>query len=133
MEPQSKVVIALRWLGFVPGAFLCAWLVWFLISFGNMSLGLLRIDSDVANLICRGAQGAIFVYAGSRIAPTNRKIVAYVLTVVAVLFAGFMAFPAIVHQSWGDVVDLIAMVVGASFVAYQVAEGEVDLDAHRLT
>jgi len=140
MEPQSKGVIALRWLGFIPGAFLGAWLAWLLIFFGNkLTMGMMGINSDgfitklFIELMSNGVMGAAFVYAGSRIAPTNRKVVAYVLAVVAVLIAGFLAFPAFAQQNWWAVVGVIAMAGGAGLVAYQVAEGEIDLDTHRLT
>lgn len=140
MESQSKGVITLRWLGFLPGAFLGAWLAWLLIFFGNkLSMWMMGINSDgflfklFIEVMSSGAMGAAFVYAGSRIAPANRKVVAYGLTVVAVLIAGFLAFPAIVQQNWWAVIGVIAMTGGAGLVAYQVAEGEIDLDIHRLT
>lgn len=140
MEPQSKGVIALRWLGFVPGAFAAAWLAWLLVFFGNkLSMWMMGINPDgfinklFIEVISSGAMGAAFVYAGSRIAPSSRKVIAYVLAVVAVLVAGFLAFPAIAQQNWWAVVGVIAMAGGAGLVVYQVAEGELDLDTHRLT
>jgi hypothetical protein len=140
MEPQSKGVIALRWLGFVPGAFIAAWLAWLLIFFGNkVSMWMMGINPDgfinklFIEVISNGAMGAAFVYIGSRIAPVNRKVVAYILAVIAMLIAGFLAFPAIVQQNWWAVVGVIAMAGGAGLVVYQVAEGELDLDTHRLT
>lgn len=140
MEPQNKGVVALRWLGFFPGAFLGAWLAWLLIFLGNkLSMWMMGINSDsflfklFIEVMINGAMGAAFVYAGSRIAPANHKVVAYVLAVVAVLIAGFLAFPAIGQQNWWAVVGVIAMAGGAGLVAYQVAEGEIDLDTHHLT
>ena len=140
MEPQSKGVIALRWLGFLPGAFLCAWLAWLFIYFGNkLTMWMVGIDSEgfLSNLFIEvmssGAMGAAFVYAGSRISPASRKVVAYVLSVVVVLIAGFLSFPAIDQQNWWAVLGVIAMAGGAGLVAYQVAEGEIDLDTHRLS
>lgn len=140
MEPQSKGIIVLRWLGFIPGAFLAAWLAWLLIFFGNkLSMWTMGINSDgflfrlFIEIISNGFMGAAFVYAGSRIAPDSRKMVAYVLAVIAVLIAGFIAFPAIAYQNWWAMVDVFAMAGGAGLIAYQVAEGDLDLDTHRLT
>lgn len=140
MEQERKWLITLRWLGFVPGAFLGAWLAWALIFFGNkLSMWMMGINSEgfifklFIEVMSSGAMGAAFVYAGSRIAPTSHKVVAYVLALVAVLIAGFLAFPAIVQQNWWAVVGVIAMAGGAGLVVYQVAEGELDLDTHRLT
>lgn len=138
MEPKSKGVITLRWLGFIPGAFAAAWLAWFLTFFGNkISMWMMGINPDdfigklFIEVMSNGAMGAAFVYGGSRIAPANRKVVAYVLAVMAVLIAGFLSFPAIVQQNWWAVVGVIAMAGGAGLVVYHVAEGDLDLDTHR--
>lgn len=140
VEPQSKSVIGLRWLGFVPGAFASAWLAWLLVPFGyKIAMSGMGMDPDgfinklIIEVISSGVMGAAFVYAGSRIAPSNRKVIAYVLAVVAVLIAGFLAFPAIAQQNWWAVVGVIAMAGGAGLVVYQVAEGELELDTHHLT
>lgn len=140
MEPQSKGIAALRWLGFLPGAFLCAWLACSLIFFGN-NLFASMIGINPGDFLFRlfiiawsnGVMGATFVYAGARIAPDSRKVVAYVLALIAVLIAGFIAFPVIAQQNWWAIVEIIAMSGGAGVIAYQVAEGKIDLDTHRLT
>jgi len=140
MEQQNKAIIALRWLGFVPGAFAASWLAWLLVSLGNkFSMSMMGMSPEgflnkiFIEIISNGVMGAAFVYAGSRIAPASRKIVAYILAVVALLIAGFLAFPAMAQQNWWAILGVIAMAGGAGLVVYQVAEGELDLDTHRLT
>ena len=141
MEPQSNAVItALRWLGFLPGALVAAWAAWLLVFFGNrLSMWMMGIDPDgflcklFVEVMSHGSMGAAFVYAGSRIAPVNRKVIAYALAEVAILIAGFLAFPAVAQQNWWAIVGAIALAGGAGLVVYQVAEGEIDLDTHRLT
>ena len=140
MEPKNKIFATLRWLSFLPGAFAAAWLAWLLVSFGNkLTMWMMGINPDgfinklFIEVMSSGVMGAAFVYAGSRIASTNRKIIAYVLTVVAVLIAGFLAFPAIAQQNWWAVAGVILMAAGAGLVVYQVAEEELDLDTHHLT
>ena len=102
-------------------------------------MGMMGVNSDgflfklFIEVMSNGAMGAAFVYAGSRIAPDNRKVVAYILAVIAVLIAGFLAFPAIAQQNWWAVVGVISMAGGAGLIVYQVAEGELDLDTHHLT
>lgn len=135
MESRNKGLIVLRWIGFLPGAFLAAWLAYLLIFWGNKlsmwSMGINPnsfIDKLFIEVMSNGGMGAAFVYAGSRIVPSNRKVVAYVLSVVAILIAGFLAFPAIAQQNWWAVVGVIAMATGAAFVVYSVTEGELDLD-----
>ncbi len=91
------------------------------------------LNKLLIEVISSGVMGAAFVYAGSRIAPSNRKVVVYILAVIAILIAGFLGFPAIIQQNWWAIVSVIAMAGGAGMVAYQVAEGELDIDTHRLT
>lgn len=140
MGPQTKWIITLRWLGFVPGAFAAAWLAWLLIFFGGkLSMWVMFMNPGNFSLklyidvISSGTMGAAFVYAGARIAPGNRKVVAYVLAVLAVFIAGLLAYPAITQQNWWAVVGIIAMAGGAGLVVYKVTEEGLDLDTHRLT
>ena len=139
MEQQRRSMAVLRWITFIPGAFLFAVLAWVLFYWVNrLSITLVGYDPD--NLFPRlfleigsnGVEGAMFVYAGSRIAPASRKVIAYTLAIGALLIAGFLAFHAIVHQNWWAVVGFIAMAGGAGWVVYKVAKGELNLNAHRL-
>lgn len=140
MELKSKGVVILRWASFIPLAAAAALLAWFLSAvLYKFSMNWIGIDTDgfmvrlAIQLTSNGAMGATFVYTGSRIAPAKRKVVVHILAVIAVLIAGLSAFPAIVQRNWWDVVGVIAMAAGAGLVIYLVAEGELDLDTHRLT
>lgn len=108
--------------------------------FGNqLFMGMIGINSDnfifrlYVEVMSNGAMGWAFVYTGSRIVPSNRKIVAYVLAVAAILIAGGAMLPAIVQQDWWAIIGIIAVAGGAGLIVYQVTEGEIDLDVHRLT
>jgi branched-subunit amino acid transport protein len=144
MEPQSKFIIALRWLGFIPtaiaAALIISQLVWWLNQFSVWSMG---YDPDgfisklFINVMSGGAMGGAFVYAGSRIAPANRKMVAYTLglfVVMTALIIGFLAFQqnGLDLDWWKVIYFFIAPICGAGLVVYQVTEGELDLDTHRL-
>jgi hypothetical protein len=130
---MASVQPVLRWILFLPGAFLAAYLIWLIIVFafsrGDPDWILSKVFIEVVG---HGAMGVAFVYAGSRIAPGYRKIVAYLLTTLAILFAGFSLFPAVAAHNWWAVVGGICLATGAALVAYSVAEGELDLDTHRL-
>jgi len=66
--------------------------------------------------------GAAFVYAGSRIAPTQRKLVSYVLTVIVIALTSFVGFRAILQKDWWALEACIAIAAGATIlVAYVVA------------
>jgi hypothetical protein len=84
-------------------------------------------------VIANALMGAAFVYAGARVAPANRKEISYVMAVVAILIAGFLSFPAIVQKNWWALVGCITMAVGAGLVAISAAQGDLDLDTHKLS
>jgi hypothetical protein len=84
------------------------------------------IPTLIALVFSCGAQGAAFVYIGSSIVPSNQKIVTYLLTVLIVLIAGFLAFPAVIQSEWLAIVGYIATSLGAGMVAYKVSEKEIE-------
>lgn len=130
----------LRWMAFLPGAFLAALLasaVMRLVNRLSMFLSGMNPDGFLNKLwlevLATALMGAAFVYAGSRIAPMHRKPVGYTLTLIIILLAGFLSFPAIAQQDWWALVGCIAMAVGGGIVAHSIATGELDLDTHTLT
>ena len=137
---SSTVQLALRWILFLPGALIAAYLIYLVIVFTNrwaafMSQGdpewiLSKVFTEV---VSHGAMGAVFVYAGSRIAPGYRKIVSYLLSALVILFGGFALFPAVAARDWWAVVGCICVVSGGALVGYSVVEGDINLDTYRLT
>jgi hypothetical protein len=72
----SRVQLALRWILFLPGAFLAAYLTWLIIVFLNRWAAFMSggdpdwiVSKVFIEVVSHGAMGAVFVYAGSRIAP----------------------------------------------------------------
>jgi hypothetical protein len=124
-----------RWIAFLPGALIAAFLAgagFRIVSWvGNFLSGMSNegfLNRLWVEVIANVVTGGVLVYIGARIAPSNRRNVAYLLTVLVILLAGFAAFPAIARHRWWDLVGCIATAVGASGVAYSVSEGEVDLE-----
>ncbi len=137
MKEQKRGLIVLRWVGFIPAAFLGAWLAWLVVFYLNqLTLGIKGIDTNdffprlTVEILSHGAMGAAFVYIGSNIVPNNKKIVTYLLTVFILLIAGFLAFPAVINRDWWAIVGVIAISSGAGMVAYQVSEGETEFSNH---
>ena len=137
MTEQKRGLNILRWIGFIPAAFLGAWLVWLVVFFFNqLTIGMRGIDTNdfiprlTVEILSHGAMGAAFVYIGSNIAPSNQKIVTYLLTVFVLLIAGFLAFPAVLQGDWWAIVGVIAVSSGAGMVAYQVSEKEIEFSNH---
>ena len=129
----------LRWITFVPAAFLSAWLVYAAtVLLNRLSISMAGADPDgflnkvLVTCVSYAVMGAAFVYVGSRIAPGNRKVVAFSLTLVGVLIAGAATFASAVQRDLWSVAGSICMALGSGAVAYSVAEGELDLDTHRL-
>ena len=135
MGENTNLKNALRWLGFIPGALLAAFLTGAIMRLLYRS-GPFNTEAFFGRLwveiIASGLMGAAFVYSGARIAPTSRKTVGYILTVVAILIAGFASFPAILSGDLWALVDCLAVAGGAALVAYLMAEGELDLNTHKL-
>ena len=65
---------------------------------------------------------------GSRIAPYHRKIVTYSLTMAIVLVSGGMLSVVLIQEDWLGAIIPIAGTMGAGLFAYQIAEGEFNLD-----
>jgi hypothetical protein len=132
MIEQKKGLNILRWIGFIPVAFLGAWLTRIVVILFYKSMLMRGIDANdfiptlIALVSSCGAQGAAFVYIGSNIVPSNQKIVTYLLTVLIVLIAGFLAFPAVIQSEWLAIVGYIATSLGAGMVAYKVSEKEIE-------
>jgi hypothetical protein len=137
MTEQKKGLNILRWIGFIPAAFLGAWLAWLVVFYLNqLTMGVKGIDTNdffprlTVEVLSHGAMGAVFIYIGSNIVPSNQKIVTYLLTVFVLLIAGFLAFPAVLQGDWWAIVGVIAVSSGAGMVAYQVSEKEIEFSNH---
>ena len=131
---SSQVMVILRWIAFLPGAFLTAWLAWFLVSLLNsitMGMSGINPNSFVSRLfiefISHAVMGAAFVYVGAKVAPFQKKIVAYVLVGIGLISAGFMLFPAIMVANYWAIWGGISLILGCGFTAYSVFVGETDL------
>lgn len=131
---------ALRWVALLPAAIagsLLASVVVRLLNWISMWLTGMNPDGFLSKLwmdvVSSALIGVAFVYIGGRVAPKNRKEVGYVLTVVVILVAGFLAFPAVAQHNWWALLGCIAMAAGGAGVAYSLASGELDLESHTLT
>jgi hypothetical protein len=137
-SPQSKATDIFRWIVFIPGAVLGAMLVGFLFAFVSL-LCLYPFSPDPDSAFGRigraliDAQrhvifGAAFVYLGAKIAPYNRKTVAYVLAGLGFLFTGFALFPAI-FMFWNmpAIVGTVCMGIGTGIVVYEIHIGKIVL------
>lgn len=123
MKTYDLCKIILRWVAFLPLAFLSAYLAWVAVAFVNgLIIGLHpAIDSDsflsriFIDYTSQAIMGIAFVYVGTTIAPSYRKIVAYALGTLGIFLAGIAFFSAIsINYYWG-VWGVLAFMVGIVF------------------
>lgn len=100
---QHPVVVVLRWVAVLPASILAAWLGWIAINLlGRFSLTMTHVDTEsfLAQLYFSTTghfvMGAAFVFAGGKVAPSAKVVVAYILGGLAILVSGFLLFPAII-------------------------------------
>ena len=133
MLASKKWLVALRWISFIPAAFISAWLAWLIVFYLNqLTMSMRGMDTNdflprlTVEILSHSVMGGVFVYIGSHVAPNHRKVVTYLLTAFILLIAGFLAFPAVIQRDWWAILGSIAVSSGAGVVAYQYPNGEID-------
>ena len=132
---MEKFKIAVRWIAVLPGAVLGFFISYALIKLFNLLsnwFAEVSPDSPFAsftdNVILAGFAGFIFVYFGCKIAPNHKKIVAYCLTGLIILFCGMGLSIAISDGIFWNIVGDIFPGVGAIIALYQINSGELKTD-----
>ncbi len=130
---SNKAIDFLRWVAFIPGAALGAWLAWGLLSiFWRFDLYYVGLEpnSFFGQLFIittpNATFGAAFVYLGAKIAPYHQRIVAFVLAGLGLLFSGFFLNSAMMVGSGWAIWANICMVMGMGAVVYSILLGETD-------
>jgi hypothetical protein len=124
--------VALRWIAFLPAAFVGAWVTWIVVSvLSRWSLGYAGVESGsfldtvFQTTSAHAIMGGAFVVIGTKIAPPGqRRIVVYVLAGVAVLACGMLLVPAIMTRNWWSVIGAVFTALGAGGVLYAVHHDE---------
>lgn len=119
---MSKVTYWLRWLAFIPGAFLAS----FIINYLLLSLILIFISAERAAYFLNiflfpFTANIIFVYIGSLIAPPPKMrslIIVFIITIILVVPLAFFKLPEdkiieIVFPTLDNILKLIMSLIGA--------------------
>lgn len=129
-----KAINILRWIVFMPCAFLGAQLAWILINIlGRFSLSFVGIYADsflgqfYFNTAGSSAMGAAFVYIGTVISPSHRKIVAYILAGVGLITGGFGLFASVMVEDGWATWGAFCMIGGVGAVTYLIQKGELNI------
>lgn len=135
MDPTSDSMKILRWFGMLPLALLGALATLYLVQVLNrLTMGLQGIDSG--SLLTRGfiefashaAMGAVFVFVAAKVAPSNKKLVAYSFAGIGFVTAGFLLFPAfLVGDPWA-IWGGLSLIIGVAAIAYSIASGELQVE-----
>ena len=132
---SNKAIDVLRWVAFIPGAALGAWLAWMLLNIlGRFSLSYAGVDPDSVigqlyfNTAGHAAMGAACEYLGAKIAPYHQRTVAYVLTGLGLVLGGFALFPAIMVGGGWAIWGSICTVGGVGTAVYLIYIGETDIE-----
>jgi hypothetical protein len=132
---SNKVINVFRWVVFIPGAVLGAWLAWIILNIlGRFSLSYAGVEPEsfiaqlYFNTAGHAAMGAAFVYVGAKIAPTHQRVVAYVMSGLGLVLDGFALFPAIMTESGWAIWGAVCVVIGIGAVVYSIHMGETDIE-----
>lgn len=134
-KTSNKIVEILRWVVFLPGAALGAWVAWILINtLGGFGLGFVGIgrNSFLAqfyfNTAGHAAMGAAFVYVGAKIVPSNQRIVAYILAGLGLVLDGVALFPSIMVGNGWAIWGSICIVNGIGAMVYLINRGDTGIE-----
>ncbi len=134
-KAKSKTLDILRWIVLLPGAAISSWLGWIILNIlGRFSLGYVGVSPHSLlgqfyyNTAGHAIMGAAFVYVGAKIAPSYRRIVAYVLAGLGLVLAGFFLFPAIMVRDGWAIWGAICIINGVGATAYLIHQGETDIE-----
>lgn len=129
METTNKnsVTIVLRWIMFLPCAAIAALLGWYVANIlGRISLFFVQLDLEsfigqlYSNTVGHAAMAIAFVYVGFKIAPSQSKTTAYVLSGIWLLFSGFTLFTGIMMKNgwaiWGSIWSFVVIIILALFI-----------------
>lgn len=136
MEAMSnKIINVLRWIIFIPGAALGSWLAWtFFNATGKFSFWYVGVDSDwfISQLYFEtagpAAMGAAFIFVGAKIAPSHRKIVAYILAGLGCMISGFTLFSGITVGNGWTIWGSFCLAIGIGVFMYSIYLGEINIE-----
>lgn len=129
-RPNSLIVI-LRWVAVLPAAAAAGYVGWLLIVLLNrISFSMSGVDPDsflgraFIEAASSAVMGAAIVYAGAKTAPSHRRIVVFVMAVLALVSAGVLLYPALLMRSGWAIYSVVWWILGAGGVAWSVYSGE---------
>lgn len=128
----------LRWIGILPcaliGSILATSLVIIMCLIGDIFDGSLwtylkhpeifYFEHFFTPFITTAVFSGTFVYLGVRTAPKSKRLIAYALSIIIIIFLGIVSFIAILSHEWKLLIQCVVGVIVAGIVAYNSTSNE---------
>lgn len=131
---NNRTVVILRWIIFLPCAAIASFLSWYVvILLGRFGLSYVMVDLDsfiaqlYFNSIGHGAMAVAFVWIGFKVAPSNSKNIAYILSGLYLIFSGFTLYTAIMTKYGWAIFGSVWSIVVVIYFAISVYRDEFEL------
>lgn len=125
---NTKLKIVLRWVAFLPAAFVgsaVGGLGVKLITYLTFPINPSRAEIFIADAIQSVAYGVGFVLAGTYIAPSSHRIVAFVLCGIAICIASILVVFAVFNTEWYGGLHTVILGIAAFFTAKEVSKTNI--------
>lgn len=123
LKAIEMLKLTLRWIAVLPGSFIGAYIAYWICKFlrsdwSNRSF-LGAIVLFTTECVASGIFGAIFIYAGSRIAPSYKKQTTIALAIIGVAILGASAFATLVTHDYKVIIFIICTGVGGGLSVWE--------------
>ena len=131
MSKQSKLKIALRWITFIPLAFIISVLA-LMGTRAGMGMAGIRPDWIIGRIVFEfvdnSTWGSTFLYAAVKIVPSHQKVVAYFLAIFCLIVGVALIYYAISIEDYWIILSSISLMIGVLVVLIGVIAEEIEFD-----
>ena len=127
---KTNTGYTLRWIGILPIGVACYFLAHFLVKLvGSFSARSEEGDFNLLHLFLPGIAVGIaayaFVYIGTAISPSHKKIVGMILLIFVILFSGMVLFVLIARGfEWDYFLEGLGQIIGGVIAFFQIDQEE---------
>jgi hypothetical protein len=122
---KEKLIVIGRWIAVLPVSAIGCYLLFLVFRFINHSFnenfGFDIVWNIIVELIAYVLMGGSFVYLGTAVAPSHKRVCACVLFGLACMVAGFCLFVLIMsHFKWVSLLSIVCLLGGAGYSLYSI-------------
>lgn len=125
---QSKLITILRWIIVFPASLIVAVAIGLIVGvFYSLfqEEGFWR--SLFGHTIAGGLTGYMVVWLGAKIAPSHKKIVAYILGVFAIAYSGMALYGVLLQRDYWGLWQMFVLIVAVGFTLYEISKDNNDI------